>query len=324
MPARLNVATLIALLLPPLLWASNSILARMVLAGESPLISPVLLNATRWLVALILLVLLTGVMRWRMSARAVAAAPLGAEPIAIPELPTASGAWSKSWRVYAVLGLLSVASYNALQYYALKQTTAINATLIASSGPLWGLLLGWAFFGAPGSRSAWLGGALSLLGVLCVLAGGELERLLMLRLAWGDLLMLLAIMVWGLYSWVLRRHRPAASSVSFLLAQTIWGLVLMQPLVAVEWLGGGLVLTPVWQTAAVIFWVGLGPSLLAYWCWDQGVAHAGPLLPMFFSNLTPLFTALMSAWLLGEMPRPYHAVAFVCIVGGIFLSNRRA
>jgi len=70
MPARLNVATLIALLLPPLLWASNSILARMVLAGESPLISPVLLNATRWLVALILLVLLTGVMRWRMSARA--------------------------------------------------------------------------------------------------------------------------------------------------------------------------------------------------------------------------------------------------------------
>jgi drug/metabolite transporter (DMT)-like permease len=41
----------------------------------------------------------------------------------------------------------------------------------------------------------------------------------------------------------------------------------------------------------------------------------------FFANLTPLFTALMSAALLGEPPQPYHAAAFALIVGGIAVSS---
>jgi len=74
----------------------------------------------------------------------------------------------------------------------------------------------------------------------------------------------------------------------------------------------------------VILWVGIGPSLVAYWCWDVGVTRAGPVLPLFFSNLTPLFAALMSAALLGEPPQAYHVIAFALIVGGILLSRRRA
>jgi drug/metabolite transporter (DMT)-like permease len=43
----------------------------------------------------------------------------------------------------------------------------------------------------------------------------------------------------------------------------------------------------------------------------------------FFSNLTPLFAAVMSSAFLGETPRPYHALAFALIVGGIVVSSRR-
>jgi drug/metabolite transporter (DMT)-like permease len=69
--------------------------------------------------------------------------------------------------------------------------------------------------------------------------------------------------------------------------------------------------------------VAVGPSLLAYRCWGAGVARVGPAIAAFFSNLTPLFAALMSATLLGEPPRLYHAVGFVLIVGGILVSARR-
>jgi drug/metabolite transporter (DMT)-like permease len=69
--------------------------------------------------------------------------------------------------------------------------------------------------------------------------------------------------------------------------------------------------------------VAIGPSLLAYRCWGAGVGRVGPTIAGFFSNLTPLFAAVLSAALLGEIPRLYHAVGFALIVGGIVVSSRR-
>jgi drug/metabolite transporter (DMT)-like permease len=69
--------------------------------------------------------------------------------------------------------------------------------------------------------------------------------------------------------------------------------------------------------------VALGPSLAAYRCWGIGVQRAGPTVASFFSNLTPLFAATMSAAFLGEPPRMYHGVAFALIVAGIVVSSLR-
>ncbi|HQD17047.1 MAG TPA: EamA family transporter, partial [Ottowia sp.] len=69
--------------------------------------------------------------------------------------------------------------------------------------------------------------------------------------------------------------------------------------------------------------VACGPAVLAYRCWGLGVQRAGPALAGFFSNLTPVFAALMSALLLNEAPRPYHALAFGLIVLSIWVSSRR-
>jgi hypothetical protein len=308
MSARLSPATLIALTIPPLLWASNAIIGRFSVAGAHPLVSPILLNSLRWLVALMVL---WAIVAWQRARGE-------------PESAQLKRLDWQHWRVYAVLGLLSVASYNTLQYQALRGSTAINVTLIGASGPLWGLLLGRLFFSEKGTRGAWIGGGVSLLGVLVVLAAGDLRRLLALQLALGDVYMLIATLAWSLYSWILRRNRPAGSTISLLLGQTFWGVLLAQPLAALEWAGGGSILQPGWATLGVILWVGIGPSLVAYWCWDVGVTRAGPVLPLFFSNLTPLFAALMSAALLGEPPQAYHVIAFALIVGGILLSRRRA
>ncbi|MFN9764980.1 MAG: EamA family transporter, partial [Pseudomonadota bacterium] len=75
---------------------------------------------------------------------------------------------------------------------------------------------------------------------------------------------------------------------------------------------------------AALAYVSLGASIMAYRCWGLGVAEGGPTLAAFFNNLTPLAAALFSALLLGEAPRPYHALAFALIVGGIAVSVRRS
>ena len=74
---------------------------------------------------------------------------------------------------------------------------------------------------------------------------------------------------------------------------------------------------------AALVYVAVGPSLLAYRCWGAGVQRAGPAMAAFFSNLAPLFAAIMSALVLGEPPRAYHALAFALIVAGIAVSARR-
>ena len=305
----LRVAAL--LLVPPLMWAGNALMGRL-LAGTLP---PLALNALRWSVALVLLL------------------PLGAAVLATRERRREILA---RWQPLALLGGLGMGAYNALQYLALQTSSPINVTLIASSMPLWMMTLGVLFYREHPRPAQWLGAALSALGVLTVLLRGDVGALRQLQLVPGDLWMLLAAFSWALYSWRLARppaalagdQRPAWDWAGFLLLQVLFGLVWASGAAGLEAVLG-VTPTPAvppvsgWVLAASLLFLGVGPSLLAYRCWGIGVAAVGPAVAGFFANLTPLFAALLSALWLGEPPRAYHGLAFACIVGGIWLSSRR-
>jgi drug/metabolite transporter (DMT)-like permease len=78
-----------------------------------------------------------------------------------------------------------------------------------------------------------------------------------------------------------------------------------------------------WPLAAALLYVAVGPAVIAFRCWGAGIGRAGPSMGAFFTNLTPLFAALMSSAFLGETPHAYHAAAFALIVGGIACSAPR-
>ena len=231
---------------------------------------------------------------------------------------------------------MSEGLYNALQYLALKTSTPINATLVASSMPVWMLLIGRLRYGVPVPRRAALGALLSLSGVGVVLTRGDWQQLRALQLVPGDAWMLAAAITWAWYSWMLARPGPGSEPpelrrdwAAFLLAQVAFGLMWSVVMTAGEWAmlatttGEGPALAWGWPLALALLYVAIGPSLLAYRAWGAGVARAGPTTAGFFSNLTPLFAALMSATLLGEPPHLYHLAGFVLIVGGIVVSSRR-
>lgn len=299
MQHRLSPATIALLTLPPLLWAGNAVVGRLV----HGLVPPMTLNLLRWLLAFaVLLPLAGGVLR-------------GASPL-----------WAH-WRRYSLLGLLGVGCYNALQYLALQTSTPINVTLVGSSMPVWMLSVGALFFGVPVARRQLLGALLSIVGVLLVLSRGEWAQLMAFKLVPGDLFMLLASIAWAFYSWLLvRTHEPAGLRqdwAGFLMAQMVFGVAWSGLFAGGEWL-----LTPAhiawgWPLAAALAFIALGPALLAFRCWGSGVQRAGPNVASFFVNLTPLFAALMSTLFLGERPHLYHALAFALIVGGIVVSAQR-
>lgn len=295
----LTPATALMLVVPPLLWAGNAVVGRMV----NTMVPPITLNFLRWAIALLILL-----------------------PLASWVYRRGSGMWAH-WRNLAVLGLLGIGLYNALQYLALQSSTPINVTLVASSMPVWMLLIGWLFFGARVSRTQVAGAALSIIGVLFVLSRGEWRQLTALRLVPGDMFMILATIAWSLYSWLLTRSSVPDNIrrdwAAFLLAQVTFGVVWSGAFAAGEWAVSDAHIQWGWPLIAALLYVAVGPAVVAFRCWGAGVQRVGPSVAAFFSNLTPLFAALMSSAFLGEIPHVYHGVAFALIVGGIVLSSRR-
>jgi drug/metabolite transporter (DMT)-like permease len=298
-PGHLTLRTAGLLLIPPVLWAGNAVVGRLV--NES--IPPITLNFLRWLLAFVFLL-----------------------PLAWPVLRAGSGLWG-NWKRFALLGLLAVGAYNSFQYLALQTSTPINVTLVASSTPIFMLLMGSVCFGQRTTSRQWMGAALSVLGVLLVLSRGDWDTLVQVRLVIGDIYVLCATAAWAWYSWLLSQPRDPpsirANWAQYLLAQMAFGLVWAGGFTWVEWsVQPREIVWSMGMVAALVF-VAIGPSLLAYRSWGLGVQRVGPSTAAFFANLTPLFAALLSSVMLGELPRIYHLIAFVLIVGGIVVSSSR-
>jgi drug/metabolite transporter (DMT)-like permease len=298
MSRALNLKTAALLTIPPLLWAGNAIVGRLVRAA----VPPMTLNLLRWAIALLVLL-----------------------PLGRAALRRGSGALA-NWRRYSILGLFSVGLYNSLQYLALQSSTPINVTLVASGMPVWMLLVGRLFFGARVSARQVAGAVLSIAGVLVVLCRGDWHQLAALRLVVGDLYMILASIAWSFYSWMLMQRKDApglrADWAAFLLVQVGYGVLWSGALAGVEGALVGIHIAWSWPLAAALLYVAIGPAILAMRFWGAGVQAAGPNLGSFFINLTPLFTALLSSGFLGELPHLYHVLAFLLIVGGIAWSSR--
>ncbi|NBQ88517.1 MAG: DMT family transporter [Betaproteobacteria bacterium] len=297
---RLTWGTAALLVVPPLMWAGNAVVGRLM----SGLVPPITLNFLRWAVAFVLLLPVAG---WVLRA---------------------DSGLREHWRRYALLALLGVGCYNALQYVALKTSTPLNVTLVAASMPVFMLATGWLSFGQAVTRRQLAGALLSICGVLFVLSRGDWATLASVQLVPGDVFILLATLCWAYYSWLLgRTTEPAnirADWAAFLMAQMVPGLVWSGSFAAIEW-----AVVPdahiEWSVPviAALAYIAICPAIIAYRCWGLGVQRAGAAVAGFFSNLTPLFAAVMSAAILGELPHWYHAVAFGLIVAGIVLSSSK-
>ncbi|OZA12486.1 MAG: EamA family transporter [Polynucleobacter sp. 24-46-87] len=294
---QLPLSTVFYLTLATIFWAGNAIAGR-VLVGS---ISPITLSAVRWgLAALILL------------------------PFGWKIFKPSSALWQNKSR-FLVLGLLGVGSYNVLLYLALQTSTAINVTLIGASMPIWMLLIGAVLYQVKPTLLQMLGALVSLVGVTVVLTRGEPASLLSMEVVMGDLFIMLATILWAFYSWMI--SRPGESTerqwpwAEFLMAQVFIGFMWTMLFEGVEIATGHAFIDLNYWTGALIVFVAIGPSLIAYRCWGLGVNGAGPTVAAFFANLIPLFTALLSAAILGDPPQLFHGLAFVLIVVGILVSS---
>nr|WP_245399760.1 DMT family transporter [Atopomonas sediminilitoris] len=287
------------LLLAILSWAGNALVAR-ALAGSVP---PMAMSFWRWAGAFLILIPLTAPLLWRERAR------------------LRQGGWR-----LVVLGVLGISTFNTILYHAAVSTTAINITLVNTTLPVAVFALsGWLLNSWPTRRNV-LGTLVALLGLLWLISAGSWQRLWALQFNQGDVLMLLAVLDWGLYSVLLKRwaaHLQGFSPMLLLAALVLIGAPPLLPLYWWEWQQvGGFALTV--GNLAGIAYTAVFASLLAYFGWNQGVRVLGANTAAVFNYLMPVFTAVLAVWLLDEQVTWAHACGGGLILFGLWWGQRSA
>lgn len=275
-------------------WAGNAVSSRLAI-GE---ISPMLLTCFRWAGVVVLLALF---------ARSEVA---GAWPALRPH-----------WRRIALMGALGFTVFNALIYVAAYHTTAVNLAIIQGSIPALVLLGALLLHGTRASALQICGTAVTLVGVAVVAVRGELAGAADLELNWGDLLMLIACVLYAGYTLALR-NRPGVSAFAFFAVMATAAFISSLPLLAFE-IAAGNVVWPTLKGWAILAYIVLFPSFISQIFFIRGVELIGPGRAGLFVNLVPVFGPFLAVVILGEPFALYHAVALGLVLGGIFLAEQR-
>ncbi|WP_421621698.1 DMT family transporter [Alkalilimnicola ehrlichii] len=289
------VLAVLGLVATTLFWGGNAVVAR----ATSEWFPPFTLSFLRWVLALLIIL-----------------------PFAWGQIRAYRNTIRRHWRILWVLAALSVGLFNTLLYLAAQFTTATNITLVNSTMPVVIGLMALLFFGQRPRSHELLGIVLAFLGVLAIVSQGDREVLLNLELNPGDLVMLLAVCCWGLYSLLLKRYGPDIPAVPMLAVMVAMGIPVIVPFLVWELIMVGPVQGTVMEMLPPLIYVGIFPSLLAYLFWNNGVHVLGPARTALFIYLVPVFGSALAILFLGERLEPYHGVGAAAILAGLYVATR--
>ncbi len=288
-------STYAALTLTALLWSTNFIIGRAVRDD----VSPATLNFLRWAIALLILV-----------------------PITLRDLQAHRATLIRHWKLIALLGFTGIAAFQTLGYVALRTTTALDTVLLLALAPLAIVALSWLALGERVTRVQALGLGISLVGAAVLILHGDPATLAEVRFNAGDLWMLLAVVLWAVYSVLLRRRPaevpPLALHTVSVAAGTLW----MLPAFGWQALHGSALPSSMAAWTAVGF-IAVFSSAFAHALWVRGVATIGPNRAGVFIHLIPVFGAVLAITFLGEELAAYHVAGAALALCGIVLTSRK-
>ena len=295
-PVRwLNNQPYILLTLTSLFWAGNIVLARHV-AGHLP---PLTLSCLRWYGTFLILL-----------------------PFAWPHLKRDWPVLRAHLPLLLLLSVLGFAYNNAISFWAMQYTEALNALLIQSAGPVFVAVWSLALFGVRLTGAQLAGITISLVGVLTIILRGDWSALAGISFNRGDLMFGSSLLAFGLYSALMLR-RPVTHPLSLISFTTCCGATMLVPFSIWEF-STGVTLKFDWLSMATLAYVIVFPSTLAYTFFNRGLALIGPNRAAPFFHLVPVFGSAMAIMLLGEQLRLFHLAGYALVLAGVVIASRRA
>tara|TARA_B110000259_G_scaffold179125_1_gene218267 strand:- start:438 stop:1295 length:858 start_codon:yes stop_codon:yes gene_type:complete len=284
------------LVLATLFWSGNFIVGKIAFVDNVP---PFSLTFFRWLLVWIILI-----------------------PFTYKELFKLKKIIFQNAFLLFFLGLTSVGLFNSFIYNALNFTQVINASLFNAVIPAAIILLCFIFKLDKTNKYQLLGLVITLLGILSIITKLDLNILLTLNFNKGDLLMIGAVITWGVYSAFLKKIKFEVSLLTLVHILCTFGLITLIPQFLYELLQG--------QTVTInsnfiysLLYLALFPSIGSYYCWAGAVSIIGANRSGIFLSLIPLFSTIMAIFFFNEKFQYYHFIGSVLTLFGLFLSSKK-
>jgi drug/metabolite transporter (DMT)-like permease len=216
-----------------------------------------------------------------------------------------------------ILGVLGMAVYQSLAYFAATLTSATNMGIILSLMPMMALTLSITSLGNRLTAGALVGAVLSFGGVLVVISAGSLSTLIEQGVNVGDAMMLVATLAYAVYSTLLKKWQLRMPPLQLLYLQILVAIIVLLPLFVLSPKAG---LSP--SNIPLILYACIPTSMLAPLMWMHAISRLGPSRTTLFFNLLPIVTALIAAAVLGERLALYHLLGGALTLGGVVLAER--
>ncbi len=225
-------------------------------------------------------------------------------------------------KLLILLGLSSVFLYSALTYKALNYTQVINASLFNTAVPATIILVCFLLKIEKTNKFQLSGLLISTLGILAIVTRLDLNILSSLDFNKGDLLMIIAIISWGVYSAFLKKRNFEISLLALIQITCTFGLIMLAPAFFIELTQGHSVNINL-NLFYILLYVAIFPSIGSYYCWAGAVSIIGPNRAGIFLSLIPLFSTFLAMIFFDEKFLFFHLIGSILIIIGLFLSNKK-
>ena len=275
-------------------WAGNTIAGRLAV-GE---VSPLVIVFMRWTIVFAILL---------MTKR--------------KELPAALPKLKGKWPWVFMMGALGLSFFNTLFYIAAQSTTAINLGLIQCAMPMFILIGVTLILKTKLTFGQIIGTILTMAGVLLIISKGDFSLLVGLQINKGDWIMLGACIFYAGYTIGLQ-NRPDIDNMTMMTVFAGAAWVLSIPILLIEVTQG----TAQWPTTQlawlIVLFISLIPSFISQVFYMRGVDLIGPDRAGVYSNLVPIYSAVLGALILNEAVGLYHFLSITIVITGLTVISR--
>ena len=292
--SRNLVLAIILLIASSFFWSGNFFSGKIAFLSD---LTPFKLSFFRWILALLILL-----------------------PFTYTQIIKDLEYYKKNILLMTVISILGVTIFNSFTYISLQTTLVINSTLMASVAPVMMIGFSWLIFRTKTTTLQFTGIILSLLGAFAIILKGNLNNLYNLYFTAGDLWMLGAVVSWCLYSVLLKKIDSKTSQLANLEVMIIIGVIFIIPFYIMESFNSTY-LPSTGLDLAIISYVAVFASIVAFFSWNKGVSIIGPNRASLFLHLIPVFSAIWAVSFLNEKFAFFHVIGVLFILSGIILSN---
>lgn len=284
------------LLIATILWGGNFVIGRAV-ANDLP---PFILAFLRWCVALIVFL-----------------------PITYTALKRDWLQIKKHWIIVIILGFTGVASFNTLVYIALHYTTSINASLMNMLTPVIIYILSFIFLKEKLNRNQVIGTAFSFIGVMTIISNGSLKTLQHFTFNKGDLIVIIAVVLWSIYSLLVKQYAKELPGQSTFLISIVVGIVILLPFYIHESLTTTMAIHWSLTSISAVLYTGILASIVAFIAWNTGVIRWGANRAGIYLNFIPVFASIFAVLFIGETLLTSQLIGGLLVVLGVYWTSRK-